>query len=85
MSEDIQVFSGLELHVRSMYIVRFFSTLQVNVTRLKTLLSTKVLDNYLTNVRSLSRCTRRTIRVPRICGRDGRNLVRANSFAWESL
>ena len=38
MSEDIHVFTGLELHVRSMHIVRFFSTLQVNVTRLKPLL-----------------------------------------------
>ena len=37
MSEDIQVFTGLELHVRSMHIMRFSSTLQVNVTRLKTL------------------------------------------------
>ena len=38
MSEDIHVFTGLELHVRSMHKMRFFSTLQVNVTRLKTLL-----------------------------------------------
>ena len=38
LSEDIHVFTGLELHVRSMHIVRLFSTLQVNVTRLKTLL-----------------------------------------------
>ena len=37
MSEDIQVFTGLEIHVRSMYVMRFFITLQVNVTRLKTL------------------------------------------------
>ena len=32
MSEDIHVFTGLELPVRSMHMVRFFSTLQVNVT-----------------------------------------------------
>ena len=37
MSEDIHVLTGLEIHVRSMHIMRFFITLQVNVTRLKTL------------------------------------------------
>ena len=37
MSEDIQVFTGLELHIRSMHLVRFSSTLQVNVIRFKTL------------------------------------------------
>ena len=38
MSKDIQVFTGLALHVRSMHTVRFFSTLQVNVTTFKSLL-----------------------------------------------
>ena len=52
MSEDIHVFTGLELHVRSMHIMRFFSTLQVNVTIGSKL--TKVLDNCLANVRTLS-------------------------------
>ena len=37
ISEDIDVFTGLELHVRSIHIMRSFNTLQVNVTRLKTL------------------------------------------------
>ena len=37
MSEDIEVFTGLELHVRSMHIMLVSSTLQLNVTRLKTL------------------------------------------------
>ena len=37
MSEDIHVFTGLGLHVRSMHLVCFFTMLQVNVTRLKTL------------------------------------------------
>ena len=43
MSKDIQVFIELELHVRSMHIMRFFSTLQVNVTRLKTLLGYSII------------------------------------------
>ena len=37
VSEDIHVFTGLELYVHSMHIMRFSSTLQVNITRLKTL------------------------------------------------
>ena len=43
MSKDIHVFTVLELHVRSVHIVRFFSTLQVNVTRLKTLLGYSII------------------------------------------
>ena len=43
MSKDIQVSNELELHVRSMHIMRFFSTLQVNVTRLKTLLGYSII------------------------------------------
>ena len=35
MSEDIHVFTELELHVRSMHLMRFFSTLQVNVTKVR--------------------------------------------------
>ena len=52
MSEDIYLFTGLEIHVRSVHLVRFFGTLQS--TYLEAQNFTKVVDNCLTNIRALS-------------------------------